>query len=741
MKGKISSTADQSLANARTERAKFISLRLKLLVGFTVVYSVVFATAYAWFYRFSSDRAMQRIQKDLVVTLEGAIQGIDPEEFQLLAVVEVPQGQTLPTEHSLYQEHQAWLQTVHQIEPRANPYTFVAGHKPYEILFIGDFLRQVQPTSSTSFREPYIADPAKTRLYQGLSHLAITLTPYRDQWGSWVSAYGPIKDKHGTVVGGVGIDFRADHVLEVQQGVRQHVAIAFSITYASLFVLVYIISGIVTRPIIRLAVATERVSEETYDQTLLLFRSQYFQDEISSLAETFERMVEKIRKREVMLQESNQLLEAKVERRTQELQTKNFQLFTANAELERATRLKDEFLATMSHELRTPLNAILGLTEGLQTHVFGEVTDRQMSALQTIEQSGYHLLELINDILDIAKMESGHLQLQCQNTLVAPLCQASLAFIQQQAQAKHIQVETKLPSNLPELWVDERRIRQVLINLLSNAVKFTPEGGRITLEVLLLPHSKAGTEAKKFLQIAITDTGIGIAPDHIPLLFQPFIQIDSSLNRKYEGTGLGLVLVKRIVELHGGKVGLRSKVGVGSCFMIDLPYIDTVSSPVKSTISPSTVTSLEEPKHAAIPLILLAEDNPDNVATLSSYLMAKGYQVLPAKNGEEAIALIQSNQPDLILMDIQMPKMDGLEAIRAIRHELNLTSLPIIAITALAMEKDRDRCLTAGANVSLTKPIKLKHLNELITTLLEHSDFAKAAQPQSGRSMTRPTAN
>lgn len=277
------------------------------------------------------------------------------------------------------------------------------------------------------------------------------------------------------------------------------------------------------------------------------------------------------------------------------------QLQQTNAELARATRLKDEFLANMSHELRTPLTAILGLAEGLQDGVFGEVTERQLNALQIIEQSGTHLLELINDILDVAKIESGQIELYCAPTAVAPLCQASLIFIKQQAVKKRIQLELKLSPNLPDLMVDERRIRQVLINLLNNAVKFTPEGGRVTLEIhkstrlesptLLqgLPRVKTNwtpmNQELKFspwaeeggvrqtLCLTISDTGIGIAPEHIDKLFQPFIQIDSALNRQYAGTGLGLALVKRIVELHGGTVEVASEIGVGSCFAIKLPCV------------------------------------------------------------------------------------------------------------------------------------------------------------------------
>jgi PAS domain S-box-containing protein len=450
------------------------------------------------------------------------------------------------------------------------------------------------------------------------------------------------------------------------------------------------------------------------------------------------------------------------------------QLERTNAELIRATRLKDEFLANMSHELRTPLNAILGMTEGLQDGVFGIVNEDQIKALETIERSGTHLLELINDILDIAKIESGQMELEYTSVSINYLCQSSLAFIKQQALQKHLQVDIKIPLNLPELWVDERRIRQVLINLLNNAVKFTPEGGHITLEVSRqrrtegqggrgdggdggdggdeevksnlsspsspsspspsLPRSPAphlpispasslqaqaeGLKVRDYLRIAIIDTGIGIAQEHINKLFQPFIQIDSALNRKYAGTGLGLALVKRIVELHGGQVGLTSEVGVGSCFTIDLLYTDTSSSSADvESYSPPSIES-NEAQEKALPLILLAEDNEANISTVSSYLKAKGYRILLAKDGAEAIALTGSENPDLILMDIQMPGMDGLEAIGHIRRAPNSVNVPIIALTALAMTSDRDRCLAAGANDYLTKPVKLKQLATTIQQLL-----------------------
>jgi PAS domain S-box-containing protein len=243
------------------------------------------------------------------------------------------------------------------------------------------------------------------------------------------------------------------------------------------------------------------------------------------------------------------------------------QLEQTNAELIRATRMKDEFLATMSHELRTPMHAILGMTEVLQDEIFGDLNQKQLKALATVERSGNHLLELINDILDVSKIASGQIELDYQNMAIIPLCQQSLEFIKPQAAKKSIQTEIKLPIESPSLNLDERRIRQVLINLLSNAVKFTPEGGCITLEVIYPITIKQ----KSYLQVNFKDTGIGIAPENLQKVFEPFIQVDSALNRQYEGTGLGLALVKRIVELHQGEVMLTSELGVGSCFAIILP--------------------------------------------------------------------------------------------------------------------------------------------------------------------------
>jgi PAS domain S-box-containing protein len=414
----------------------------------------------------------------------------------------------------------------------------------------------------------------------------------------------------------------------------------------------------------------------------------------------------------------------------------NEQLAQSNAALQRATRLKDEFLANMSHELRTPLNAILGMTEGLDEGVFGEISDRQRSAITTIERSGKHLLELINDILDLSKVESGKLELQAAPVPVSTLCEASLLFVRQQAHTKGIEIYSEIPPNLPDINVDGRRIQQVLINLLTNAVKFTPEGGNVRLMV-------QADSSRQRLEMSIIDSGIGITPEDLQKLFKPFVQIDNRLNRHHSGTGLGLALVRRLMELHGGTVSVTSTVGQGSCFTISLPYapssplpgslpaavspsevhLKTSSAPKQSVVGTedrqsSSAPPDHQPSQMTSPLVLLAEDNDASAASTMSYLTSRGYRVVRATNGHDVLKLATCELPNLILMDIQMPDLDGIETTRQIRAHPALNQVPIIALTALAMAKDREICLAAGVNEYLTKPVRLKSLVTSIEAFL-----------------------
>ena len=406
------------------------------------------------------------------------------------------------------------------------------------------------------------------------------------------------------------------------------------------------------------------------------------------------------------------------------------QLLLANTELIRATRLKDEFLANMSHELRTPLNAILGMAESLQDQILGELNERQKKAIATIERSGYHLLELINDILDLAKIEAGKLELHAQNNSVQAICNDSLTFVKQIALKKRVKLTTQIPSIPLSIYVDELRIRQALINLLTNAVKFTPEEGTVTLAVTTIIHhiDNQDEPPQDFIDFSVIDTGIGIDQKDMGKLFQTFVQIDSDLNRKYTGTGLGLSLVKRIAELHHGKVLLESKVNEGSKFTIRLPYerhrnvlldhslLEELEE--QSAMFTPSLTLVSKTDPSTSQLILIVDDNEANISSMWDYLKSRGYSLIAARDGESAVRLANSEKPNLILMDIQMPKMDGLEAMKIMRTNPELVSTPIIALTALAMTGDRERCLQAGANEYLTKPVKLKYLSETIQKYL-----------------------
>ena len=444
------------------------------------------------------------------------------------------------------------------------------------------------------------------------------------------------------------------------------------------------------------------------------------------------------------LEEYSHTLEAKVDKRTHELKEKNLELESEIAERKRIektlvvqadelavintklrsiSRHKDQFLANMSHELRTPLNAVLGASELLHEGVQGPLSAKQLRSVQMITDSGQHLLSLINDILDLAKIEEGKIELSVRRISIQSTCEASLQFIKQLAQKKGITITCDYDNkHIKTLHTDERRLKQILVNLLTNAVKFTSEKGRIGLQVT------DSTESKQ-VQFVVWDTGVGISEDDRARLFQPFVQLDSSLKRQHEGTGLGLSLVDRLTKMLGGNVSLESKVGEGSRFTISLPCRRNdqatektdIEGEQKKTLTASTSNPKPKQSEKDSKRILLAEDNEATIETLREYLIYNGYEVLVAKNGVTAIAQTAENHPDLILMDIQMPEMDGINAIRRLRSKDEFTELPIIALTALAMPEDREECMKAGANKYFSKPVKLQTLLDTIEDLLIRS--------------------
>ena len=398
---------------------------------------------------------------------------------------------------------------------------------------------------------------------------------------------------------------------------------------------------------------------------------------------------------EEKIRQLNARLEQRVEERT--------------IELVRANRVKDEFLAMMSHELRTPLTGIIGFSEVLLEGVRGSLNEKQNAAVKMIHSSGDHLLRIINDVLDISRIQAGNFNLQPEWVDVDKTCKASLELIKNLAWQKSIALEYTSTDDVCTIIADPRRLKQILVNLLSNAVKFTPENGRVELQVSSDP-------AAKQMRFAITDTGIGISSEDLSKLFQPFVQLDSKLSRQYEGTGLGLVLVKKMVEMQSGSIEVQSKVGVGSCFTFSLPSDPTQDSQQFQT--PEMKNIPDQSKLLTQTRILIADDDQVTVLLLEGYLEALGYQILVAEDGRQVLPKIEKEMPDVVLMDIQMPYASGIDLTRQIRSDARFANLPIVALTAFAMESDRERCLEAGMNEYMSKPVKLSELKKMIERLL-----------------------
>jgi signal transduction histidine kinase/DNA-binding response OmpR family regulator len=417
---------------------------------------------------------------------------------------------------------------------------------------------------------------------------------------------------------------------------------------------------------------------------------------------------------EEALRTLNAELEERVKERTRQLEAAGGELVHKNLQLVAANQLKSEFLANMSHELRTPLNAIIGFSELLKDGLAGGLAPEQKEYVSDIFASGTHLLDLINDILDLSKIEAGMMVLDPEPVEVETLLQGALTIMREKAARHRVELALQCEQGLLAIEADPRKLKQILFNLLSNAVKFTPDGGRVTLgarrvgrdavrlhdgtpgRMFRLP---AGEEKDEFLEVSVTDTGIGIPDERFENLFQPFVQVDSSPARRHSGTGLGLAMIRRLTELHGGTVGVSSRPVQGSRFVVWIPY-RRVQGTTRAAAGPLQPPVLDKLR-AGPPLALVVEDDDQVAELIDGQLRKEGYTTIRAATAEEGLVRAAKQRPQLVTLDIFLPHADGWEFLRQIKANPAIADTPVVIVS---VSSDLQRGLTLGATRVLQKP-------------------------------------
>ena len=458
---------------------------------------------------------------------------------------------------------------------------------------------------------------------------------------------------------------------------------------------------ILARPVDALTGAAQRIAESRdYSHRA----ERYDTDELARLTDVFNGMLGQIQQKDHDLRRVNEELEQRVTERTQDLKA-------ALDAAEEANRAKSEFLANMSHELRTPLNGILGFSDLLLKGAEEGNLEERNEWLTVIHKSGDHLLTLVNDILDLSKIDAGHLEPEIISVSCQRLVGDTVSILRPKALEKHIQLHLVFMTPIPQtIQTDPTRLRQVLVNLVGNAIKFT-DRGHVKIAVSFVQEHGAGR-----IRFDIEDTGIGMSPEQMSGIFDPFVQADTSVTRKYGGTGLGLAICQKIVQALDGEITVRSRPGTGSVFsiefntgsmsdvqMIECPGTEAMAACGRRSDDPDGPTRLHH-------RILVVDDGDTNRKLISLVLHRAGADVVEAEHGQQALDVAGTDRFDLILMDMQMPVMDGYAATRALRDQGE--TCPVIALTAHAMKGDEQRCLDARCTGYLTKPIdpdKLVH--------------------------------
>ena len=480
---------------------------------------------------------------------------------------------------------------------------------------------------------------------------------------------------------------------EMNHRLERGAVIAAMVLAASLiaaFLVASIFQRAVAEPIVHLAEITRIVSsDKNYG---LRATPTGNRDEPDILIHAFNDMLGQIQQRDEALRDAHRVLEERVEARTAELAAANKELERQNREVERATQLKSQFLASMSHELRTPLNAIIGFSDLLAEKTAGHLTDKQQRFVGHVRNGARHLLQLINDILDLSKIESGLLELRRETFSVSEALPEVLSVIRPLAMAKKIRIE-HAEEDFP-VYADRVRFKQILYNLLSNALKFTPEGGMVRV---------AGSTSDSLVCIAISDTGVGIRPEDQQLIFEEFRQAGETTRGVKEGTGLGLAITKRLVERQGGTIRVTSELGKGSCFSFTLPagQASPQAEPKMSTKDVIVVGPQRE--NGRTPSVLVVDDEAPARELLASYLEGAGYAVTTVGSGAEAVEKACHLRPDAITLDILMPGGSGFGTLAHLKKRMETAHIPIIVVSVL---DQKEMAFTLGAADYLVKPVQ-----------------------------------